>query len=67
MLDAKNRVVGIAVRGYEMPDRFTEKDEMSSFVPISMIGYMREPEKAGGAGVVEGTPVSERQEPPAET
>ena len=50
VLDAKNRVIGIAVKGYERPDHFTEKDELSSFVPISMISYMREPEKSGTAG-----------------
>lgn len=41
VLDARNRVIGIAVKGYERPDSFSEKDELSSFVPIDVIGYLK--------------------------
>jgi len=41
VLDARNRVIGIAVKGYERPDGFSEKDELSSFVPIDVIGHLK--------------------------
>ena len=66
VLDTKNRVVGIAVRGYEMPDHFTEKDELSSFVPIRMISYMKESEKAPSSTAVEAIS-SQADKPQAET
>lgn len=37
VLDARNNVVGIAVRGVEVPGRFGQNDELSSFVPISLL------------------------------
>jgi len=37
ILDSKNCVVGIAVKGYELPDKFDEQDELSSFVPIGTV------------------------------
>jgi len=61
VLDAKNRVVGIAVKGYERPDRFTDKDELSSFVPIGMISYLRETEKIVTAAIPE---ISREEKPP---
>jgi RNA-directed DNA polymerase len=42
VLDTKNRVIGIAVKGWERADHFGEKDELSSFVPISMVQHMRQ-------------------------
>jgi S1-C subfamily serine protease len=37
ILDGTNRVVGIAVKGLETAGRFSSQDELSSFVPISMV------------------------------
>jgi RNA-directed DNA polymerase len=41
VLDARNRVIGIAVKGYERPGGFSEKDELSSFVPIDLIKHLK--------------------------
>lgn len=41
VLDKTNRVVGIAVKGLDTPGRFSEVDELSSFVPVSMLKELK--------------------------
>lgn len=43
VLDKHNRVVGIAVRGVEIPGRFDDQDDLSSFVPISQLNHIERP------------------------
>lgn len=42
VLNSKNEVVGIAVKGQDEYGRFTSKDEVSCFVPINVISEMKE-------------------------
>jgi len=41
VLDKANRVVGIAVKGLGTPGRFSEFDELSSFVPVTMLKELK--------------------------
>lgn len=41
ILDGLNRVVGIAVKGVDTPGRFTDRDELSSFVPVSELVHLK--------------------------
>jgi RNA-directed DNA polymerase len=41
VLDKSNRVVGIAVKGLRTPGRFSTQDELSSFVPTSMLRELK--------------------------
>ena len=44
VLDEHNRVIGIAVKGVEIPGRFDERsDEVSTFVPITALTYLGSP------------------------
>jgi RNA-directed DNA polymerase len=44
VLDEKNKVIGIAVKGVRIPGIFSQfTDQLSSFVPISLIGQMKAP------------------------
>ena len=67
VLDIKNRVVGVAVRGYEMADRFSEKDELSSFVPLSVIKHMRDSPTVTARSADEGTVTPTADTPPIGT
>ncbi len=41
VLDRENRVVGVAIKGQGTPGRFSQYDELSSFVPISALEQMK--------------------------
>jgi RNA-directed DNA polymerase len=41
ILDQQNRIVGVAVKGLGTPGRFSAEDELSSFVPTSMLKHMK--------------------------
>jgi RNA-directed DNA polymerase len=41
ILDTSNRVVGVAVKGQGTPGRFSHEDELSSFVPTTMLTELR--------------------------
>jgi RNA-directed DNA polymerase len=44
VLNQKNQVVGIAVKGLSTPGIFNQfKDQLSSFIPVSLLKYMKEP------------------------
>jgi RNA-directed DNA polymerase len=42
VLDERNRVVGIAVKGVQTPGIFSQLDQISSFVPISLKSHMQD-------------------------
>ena len=42
VLGVQNRVVGIAVKGLGTPGIFSQEDQLSSFVPISSLKYLKE-------------------------
>ncbi len=41
ILDISNRVVGVAVKGQGTPGRFSHEDELSSFVPTTMLTELK--------------------------
>jgi len=41
VLDTSNRVVGVAVKGLDTPGRFSRQDELSSFVPTTMLKELK--------------------------
>jgi RNA-directed DNA polymerase len=41
ILDTSNRVVGVAVKGQGTPGRFSHEDELSSFVPTTMLTELK--------------------------
>jgi hypothetical protein len=41
ILDSSNRVVGVAVKGLGTPGRFSDQDELSSFVPTTMLAELK--------------------------
>jgi RNA-directed DNA polymerase len=41
ILDSSNRVVGVAVKGLDTPGRFSKQDELSSFVPTTMLKELK--------------------------
>jgi len=41
ILDDRKRVVGIAVKGQKVPGRFSDIDELSSFVPVSALQFLK--------------------------
>jgi len=41
VLDASNRIVGVAVKGVDTPGRFSKEDELSSFVPTAMLKELK--------------------------
>jgi RNA-directed DNA polymerase len=41
VLDTSNRVVGVAVKGQGTPGRFSKEDELSSFVPTTMLKELK--------------------------
>ncbi|HZU32013.1 MAG TPA: reverse transcriptase domain-containing protein [Candidatus Angelobacter sp.] len=42
ILNGKNQIVGIAVKGLQTPGIFSQFDQLSSFVPISLRSYMKD-------------------------
>jgi RNA-directed DNA polymerase len=42
ILDEKNMVIGVAVKGLSTPGIFSQYDQLSSFVPIGLIGLMKD-------------------------
>jgi RNA-directed DNA polymerase len=50
VLNDKNEVIGIAVKGLGTPGIFSQYDQLSSFVPVDLLQYMKEVPAAGLSG-----------------